>query len=115
MDYALDNLPGLDSRLSAPGRPDKPGRITMTCRPNPFNPASTIIVRLSREERVRLDVFDATGRHVTTLAWDRFPAGSHRFVWAGQDLRGRPVAAGVYYYRLTAGARQIFRKTVLAK
>ena len=115
MDYALDNLPGMDSRLSAPAHPDKTGRITMTCRPNPFNPASTIIVRLSREERVRLDVFDATGRHVTTLAWDRLPAGSHPFVWAGRDLRGRPVAAGVYYYRLIAGARQIFRKTVLAK
>jgi hypothetical protein len=43
------------------------------------------------------------------------PAGRHTAVWAGTDDAGRRVASGVYFYRLTAGARTATRKMVMLK
>ena len=40
-------------------------------------------------------------------------AGIHDVYWAGRDEQGRPVAAGVYFYRLTAGDQAIVRKMTL--
>lgn len=70
--------------------------------PNPFRRATTLELALPRAGRVRLDVFDISGRRVATLADAAFPAGRHAIVWDGRDTAGRPVATGVYFLRLAA-------------
>ena len=41
-------------------------------------------------------------------------AGRHSVDWDGRDSTGRQVAAGIYFYRLSAGAEVLTRKlTVL--
>jgi hypothetical protein len=67
--------------------------------PSPFATAMTAVLRLSRPGAVRVAVHDVTGRHLTTLADGPLSAGTHRFPWDGRDLRGRPVAPGVYFVR----------------
>ena len=47
----------------------------------------------------RLDVFDAAGRHVRTLAVSG--EASHVFEWDGAGEQGRPVAPGVYVIEAT--------------
>ena len=83
--------------------------------PNPFNPLTTIPFYLPERTRVRLDVFDVRGAHVTTLAAGVFSAGAHRVEWNGVDSGGRPAASGVYYLRLRAGQRTLERKMLLLK
>jgi flagellar hook assembly protein FlgD len=61
---------------------------------------ATIRYHLDGPGPVRLEVFDAGGRRITTLADGVQSAGSHRVSWDGTDYRGREVASGVYYYRL---------------
>ncbi len=69
-------------------------------RPNPFNPATTIDVVLPIAGDVRLEVFDAAGQRVTTLAAGPLAAGRHAFRWGGTDARGRRLPSGLYLCRL---------------
>ena len=63
--------------------------------PNPARDASTIRFHIAEAAAVRVDVFDVTGRLVTTLADRDTAAGTHDLRW---DTSG--VAAGTYVYRL---------------
>lgn len=85
-------------------------------RPNPFNPETRIDYELPRSARVRLDVFDVSGRLVTTIVDGPRPSGRSSVVWNGRDARGQAVASGVYAYRLTVeGEQALTRKMVLLK
>lgn len=42
-------------------------------------------------------------------------AGYHRLRWPGDDDAGRPLAGGVYFYRLTAGETNLSRRLVLIR
>lgn len=83
--------------------------------PNPFNPSTRIAFAVDRAERVTLTVYDIRGRRVATLLDGPMAAGRHRVTWNGRDAAGRPVAGGVYVYRLTAGTEMRTRKMVLLK
>ncbi len=72
-------------------------------RPNPFNPATLLRYDLASPQRVRLNLYDASGRLVRTLVDGPREAGRHETVWRGEDARGRRVAAGVYFARLETG------------
>lgn len=84
-------------------------------RPNPFNPATAIPFELPRAGRARLAVYDAAGRLVRTLVDGEVPAGRTDARWDGRDDRGRAVAAGTYYARLTAGDVRLVRALALVK
>jgi hypothetical protein len=83
--------------------------------PNPFNAGTVINYSLGGDCQARLDVFDILGRHVRTLADEIQPAGPHQANWDGTDSRGRAVASGMYFYRLTAGGYAESKKMVLLK
>ncbi|HEX7878665.1 MAG TPA: FlgD immunoglobulin-like domain containing protein, partial [Candidatus Eisenbacteria bacterium] len=51
---------------------------------------------------IRLTIFDVTGRAVRTLHKGEAPAGVHELVWDRTNDEGRPVAGGIYFYRLSA-------------
>lgn len=84
--------------------------------PNPFNPSTTIAYQMPEAGRVSLEVYDLTGNVVSTLVSESQPAGYYQTVWNGRDQRGVPVATGVYFYRLQAGAEFVkTHKMVLMK
>lgn len=66
--------------------------------PNPFNPTTQINYALPEAEHVTLEVFDITGRLVTTLVNESQTAGYHQINFNADNL-----ASGVYIYRLQAG------------
>jgi hypothetical protein len=83
--------------------------------PNPFNPATTIRYQIAEAGRVTLRVYDVSGRLVRTLADRSQVAGPHEARWNGTDDAGRPVASGVYFYRLQSGDFSQTRRMVLLK
>lgn len=80
--------------------------------PNPFTDATTIAYTIDQAGPVTLDVFDLLGRRVRTLVDDALPAGIYQAVWDGRDDSGRPVASGVFLYRLRLGEAVVHRQTV---
>ena len=100
--------------------PDAPVTVPATVEllpnyPNPFNPSTTIQVRVLRRQPVRLEIFNLQGQKVRTLWIGELAAGTHRFVWNGRNDANQPVSSGVYLYRLTTDNQSLSRKTVLLK
>jgi hypothetical protein len=83
--------------------------------PNPFNPTTAIRFVLPEAAQVTLTVFDPAGRKVVTLKDETMTYGAHEVRWDGRDDAGNAVAAGVYFYRLTAGNKTSTKKMVLLK
>ncbi len=83
--------------------------------PNPFNPSTTIAYGVAEAGRVRLAIYDVSGRLVRTLVNTRLPAGRYTETWDGRDATGHRVASGIYFYRLQAAQQARTRKAVLLK
>jgi endo-1,4-beta-xylanase len=73
--------------------------------PNPFNPSTRIAFELSEPSRVRLEVFDLSGRSVAVPVDGAMAAGSHDAVWDARDRAGRSLPGGVYVVRMTVEDR----------
>ncbi len=78
--------------------------------PNPFNPYTTLSIRLDEPGEVRLGIHDVGGRQVTVLHEGWLPAGTRTFPWRGIDSAGREVPSGVYFVVLTHSGGRISRK-----
>lgn len=83
--------------------------------PNPFNPVTTIRYHLPVESKVKIVVYDLTGREVATLINDLQSGGFHTIHWNGTDATGNQVATGMYFYRLITADKSITRKMILLK
>ncbi len=83
--------------------------------PNPFNPSVTISFRTPVRSYVTVDIHDASGRRVTTLAAGNLPAGGHTLEWDGRNHAGRGVASGIYFARVRAGDAAQTIKLVLLR
>lgn len=87
----------------------------VTAYPNPFNPQVSIAFTLARAEQVAVTVLDMRGRLVRELLIDELAAGPHAVTWNGTDRGGRPLASGVYFYRVTAGNQGQAGRLVLVR
>lgn len=87
-----------------------PPALALSAYPNPFNPATTLSLRLPAPGRACLSIFDAAGRVVATLIDRELPAGETRLAWQPQGL-----ASGVYLARLETGDGQAQQRLVLLK
>jgi hypothetical protein len=82
--------------------------------PNPFNPTTRIPFEAADEGDVRLHILDIAGRHIRTMA-ARARLGPNVLLWDGRDVRGLPVASGVYLYRLESPGFRATRRMVLVR
>ncbi|MBD3219667.1 T9SS type A sorting domain-containing protein [bacterium] len=83
--------------------------------PNPFNPRVTLRYTVPRDGHASLAVYDARGRHVTSLVDGPVAAGTHTVRWQGTDAGGRALPSGVYLAVLRSGETASTRKLVLAR
>ncbi len=83
--------------------------------PNPFNPSTTISLNLAKAGFAQLKIYNLKGQLIKSLIKGSLSAGHHRLVWNGLDENSRPVASGVYLYRLEADGFVNTRKMLLMK
>jgi hypothetical protein len=83
--------------------------------PNPFNPVTTIEFSISRDSHVDLNIYDVSGRLIRTLIDGSKKMDNYSIKWNGRDNRNRPVASGVYFYRLKTENFTKSRKMVLLR
>jgi hypothetical protein len=113
-DYAIARIHVADAAdVADAGRASRFGFASIG--PNPLRTRATIAYTLPALARVRLEVFDVSGRRVRLLADAERPAGTHAVEWDGRDARGRRVAAGIYVCRLSAGASRAESKIVVVR
>jgi hypothetical protein len=91
------------------------GHAVASISPNPLNPSGTLRFETSRAGAVRVLLFDAGGRMVReVLRGEGLPAGAHEVRVDARDASGRPLASGVYFFRIdSADGRAEGRVAVL--
>jgi hypothetical protein len=81
-------------------------------QPNPFSSATSIRFDLPVGAIVRLEVFDAQGRRLASLANHYFPPGFHAVSWTPSASAAK-LGPGIYFYRIDAGAFHARNRMVL--
>lgn len=119
--FAIASVDGRDSRNhKVPvGSTEKvtaavaPGRTMLApAAPNPFRQSSTLAFSLARGGDVELAIYSVDGRRVRTLARGFMDVGEYRMTWDGRDDSGAPVAAGMFFARLSAPQGQFTKSLV---
>jgi hypothetical protein len=95
----------------------EPVMATILCGnfPNPFNPTTTIAFDMASDGHVLIEIYNIRGQKVYTLINDFIGSGSHRLDWMGIDDNGRPVASGIYFYRMQTENYSATRKMIMMK
>jgi hypothetical protein len=108
-EYALSGSGIVD----VPGR-DSPGRFELAMpTPNPGTDDQLFRFTLPAAGRVRLTIYDISGRLVRQPLRDApFAAGRAEWLWDGRDTRGGKTAPGVYLVRLEAGTFSATRRVL---
>ena len=83
--------------------------------PNPFNSETVLSYFLLEPGPARLELFSMIGQRVAVLRQGHQQAGYHRLRWNGRDDGGRPLASGIYLYRLVTDEGILTRKLVLLR
>jgi hypothetical protein len=83
--------------------------------PNPFNPTTAISYSIAKQGDVTLKVYNTKGQLVKTLVNGVQTKGKHTVIWNGNDDNGRPVASGMYLYRMQSGKFSSTKKMMMLK
>ncbi len=90
--------------------------------PNPFNPETWIPYDLANDTDVSIEIYNLKGESIRHLKVGFQTAGTYRTQtraahWDGRNAAGEPVASGIYFYTLHAGAGQAkaTRKMIVTK
>ncbi|NQV17307.1 MAG: T9SS type A sorting domain-containing protein [Armatimonadetes bacterium] len=85
--------------------------------PNPFNPSTTISFNISRKDakHAKIEIYNIKGQKIKTLLAGNLEKGTHSVIWNGMDSNNKPVASGIYFYKLSAGKETAMKKMLLLK
>lgn len=100
----------IDMQSGVPNTPEPAVPITMRLAPNypnPFNESTALTFSLPWEfqSQANLSVYNVLGRKIVTLWQGAADGGTHQVVWDGRNSHQTPAASGVYFVRLTWGAK----------
>jgi hypothetical protein len=85
--------------------------------PNPFNPSTEISFQISdsSDQNLEIQIFNSKGQKIKVI--DSFPnwgLGTRKIVdWNGTDSFGKPVASGVYLYKLISEDKELAANKML--
>jgi flagellar hook assembly protein FlgD len=86
-----------------------PEEISLESYPNPFNPTTTIVMKLGSNflnTNKKLDIYNILGQRVKTFDLsDYYSSNEIRVVWNGQNDYGDGVSSGVYVAVLKTGTQ----------
>jgi hypothetical protein len=98
-----DNNFSISGAKSAMIGGEGPGLNNLTVYPNPFSDRVTIGYSIAEKGRTLIEVFDLTGRRVTTLKDAVQETGTYQMEWNATDSKGQPVVSGIYLCRIQSG------------
>ena len=68
--------------------------------PNPFNPSTTILVKVSKSDYMHIKIFDSNGKFVKKLFNGELSSGEYSFRWNGLDEQNMMVSSGIYFCKV---------------
>jgi flagellar hook assembly protein FlgD len=91
--------------------------VGVTSFPNPANTTVNIRFRALEAGTYSISIYNVLGEKVTALRNGQGVSRNEEVtvVWNGTNDNGRPVASGLYMYRITLNGSAISRKLLLVK
>ncbi len=83
--------------------------------PNPFNPNTRIQIRVNRNSRLKIEIFNLKGQLVKRIYWGKLTTGTHQFSWDGKDQAGQQSPSGTYFLRVSDGQTLTVQKMQLVR
>lgn len=81
--------------------------------PNPFFNETTLSFHLSEACRVRLSIYNISGRLERILENARLTSDTYKYTWNGTNQNGSRVATGLYFIVLEAGGKIYTQRVIL--
>ncbi len=100
-----------DAGDAAPRR----GTPLLTNTPEPFHHETQLRFRLPASSDATLQVFDSSGREVSTTRVRGLPAGWNSFRFEGKGAGGQPLPSGVYYYKIVTPGGVLSDRMILVR
>lgn len=111
MSFDYIEIEGVNEGLSTDEENDLPNELSLSQNyPNPFNPTTIISFSLPHHSDVKLQVYDMSGRLVSTLMNETKQAGNYQV-----NFDARNLSSGVYFYQLSGEFGTITRSMTLIK
>lgn len=108
-----------DTVIGSPAMVKTEGKLALAlypASPNPFGDVTTMRFDVpSHVGAVNLTVYNVRGQVVRRLVDETIDRGRYERTWDGRDETGTPVAAGVYFSRLTVGGKTERQKVMFLK
>lgn len=83
--------------------------------PNPFNPNTTIKLKLAEAGKIELIIYNIKGQKVKTLLNCTTSPGTYECNWNGKDETGKSVSSGQYVVKLKQNEKNTATKIMLLK
>jgi immune inhibitor A len=116
MTMVADLIVGLSAGIFDPAEDLLPGSVELLQNyPNPFNPSTTIEFSVLAGSYLVLEVYNIAGQKVRTLYDGYAEPGTQSVTWDATDNDGRPVATGIYLYKLNTDDQDNSKKMVLVR
>lgn len=90
----------LASEASAAAPEQAPLSDHLHVSPNPASRGAMVRFSLQSPARLRLDIFDVSGRLVRPVINENRPGGSYAIRWDRRDVAGHDVPSGIYFARM---------------
>ena len=89
----------------------------MSCSPNPFSNQTTISINLKEDSKVKLMIYDVSGREIKVLENDaKLQKGKHSYKWDGQTADANvKVAGNIYFCKLITDKQTLTQKLFLIR
>jgi len=87
----------------------------LPCRPNPFNPRTTLRCELPAGASGHLRIHDAAGRQVRSFTIEADASDRREIAWDGLDDRGHACPSGTYFARLGSSGEVATTRMTLAR
>ena len=105
--------------LIVPGVEEKPELETtpltsfVRCCPNPTSNTASIRFAIPHKADISIDVYDVSGKKVSTVANGEFESGVHNISWNRKTEKGVRVPQGIYFIRLKSEGIKANTKLIL--
>ncbi|MCX7995482.1 MAG: T9SS type A sorting domain-containing protein [candidate division WOR-3 bacterium] len=87
----------------------------LTLYPNPSYDNIKCNFALKTSQHLRINIFDATGRIIRTIADKEFSPDAYEFIWNGCDNSGKKVSNGTYIFVVETEKETIARTAIITR
>ncbi|MCK4395329.1 S8 family peptidase [candidate division WOR-3 bacterium] len=110
---ALDAVNAVAGVEEEPDIKTVPVACSIGCYPNPSRNVTTVRFTLPRKGEISIDVYDVSGKRVSTVTRGKFQSGIHNIVWQRKNEKGVRVPQGIYFILLKSEGMETQGKLIL--